>query len=462
MKIKFLLCSFILAIGSYAYTSESAEKEREISLYIQKAKSYRGAVTGLRAAGIELNTKDETFLFLNELHKRFPYVGKKVLVKLLSNNKFAQEWLQIEPEKPVVEQKIIGQTPEEKITSLVLQSLNIGTALNLFKELGYDKNQELIKIFFNKLNEKFPEQEVRIARSIKSDASREWLKQIKPDVIYDYIPRSGYEELMELYEQAYGDYSKIEKWLSRGFDPNIIMQESLSLVDPELLKLAVYYGADINRIAYPVPGVVAMYGHVSSPLSRLRLINKQVSDPERGGTDPNFLARLQKMIRFLEQEGAIAKSTRTEEIIPFFTLTPKTVTALEKYDIITIDEDRDNRLREYLKAGNDVNALFFIALQRDDLALFDFALKNGAHINLSVMNDEESSLPSSITPLTYLLQKKFFYENEPEKYNATQQAIANINEMIRQLQEKGGTITPLRRNPNYITSLYYADYQLYE
>jgi len=203
---------------------------------------------------------------------------KKLLLlglNLISLSSFSMEKEQ-EPfpwqELPLDMQKLIVIPSATRINEIVSQSKNISELITEFKQFinqistlrlvnkdllnkfGYGNLQKITNDFLDALNKKFPGQEVRIARALNNEYAKEWLKSINPEVSYKIIRPSIKDADQASKYIVKGKLQELESWLNKGFDPNAIDSESMSLLGAAIsnrslptIKLLIKYGANSNE-----------------------------------------------------------------------------------------------------------------------------------------------------------------------------------------------------------------------
>lgn len=151
-----------------------------------------------------------------------------------------------------------GADTEGSIVKLVNNSKNPLEAIQAFKDLLVSKelvaNDTNTYKFLTRARNKFPDQEVRLARLLNNDYAKLWLSKIKPNLkSYELVEPSDLE-----LKKAFSYIEKrqaplLEQWLNKGFNPNA-RNEDISLLYTAIkfgaldaIKQLISYGADVNQ-----------------------------------------------------------------------------------------------------------------------------------------------------------------------------------------------------------------------
>ncbi|MFZ5953683.1 MAG: ankyrin repeat domain-containing protein [Candidatus Dependentiae bacterium] len=154
--------------------------------------------------------------------------------------------------------RAVNTDTESTIIKLVNNAKNPLEAIQAFKNLLVSKelitNDSNIFNFLARARNKFPDQEVRMARLLNNDYAKLWLSKIKPAL-------ESYELMEPSKLELNKAFSYIEKrqipllaqWLNKGFDPNArnedmsLLYKAIKFGDLDAIKQLISYGADVNQ-----------------------------------------------------------------------------------------------------------------------------------------------------------------------------------------------------------------------
>jgi hypothetical protein len=150
--------------------------------------------------------------------------------------------------------------PELKqlILSIGAQTATIPDAINHFKNLRATSKQfntqQATSVFLDALLAEYPNQEIRIAKLLKTPAAYQWLNGVraKKGLPAYQEKNTNAADVRSIHTAVYQGYTnEVKKWLEQGFDPNdilsLVIDQSPSNKAVELLTLLIAYGADVNK-----------------------------------------------------------------------------------------------------------------------------------------------------------------------------------------------------------------------
>ncbi len=202
--------------------------------------------------------------------------------------------------------------PELKglVIQAVADAANVSEAIAIFKNLLLTSKQfntqQASNLFLIALINKFPGQEVRIAKLLNNQFAKEWLNaRRKAQSLPPYIPVKTSEKDRILVPLLSGDLVQTKKWLEKGSDPSIILHTAIKMGPPgnslPLIELLVAYGADINQ--------VLLEEKTSLLYDVLQLKNAYSSSGDV------YTKHYAEIAYYLIQEGAALKPGEEEELI---------------------------------------------------------------------------------------------------------------------------------------------------
>lgn len=190
--------------------------------------------------------------------------------------------------------------PELKkvIIKLVAQTSTLTEAVAHFKNLRTSNSQfntqQALDIFFDALLEKFPNQEIRMAKLLKSPMTTTWLtNKRKAKGLPAYQEKSTTStDVVSVQKAIYdGKVEEVKEWLEHGYNPNdillLVIQHSPSEKALELLKLLVAYGANLNMQFISRRGSKTI--SLLYQVSRIKNINKSAQETKRYTDIINYL-----------------------------------------------------------------------------------------------------------------------------------------------------------------------------
>lgn len=200
---------------------------------------------------------------------------------------------------------------QELIKTIVTTSTNVPAAVEAFNNyfsnmLSANSNQINIKpLVFNFLTllvQKFPGQEVRIAKLLDNAIGFDWLAIKKPLYKTNATSSPGDGSRAMQYVMT-KNYENLRKWLDQGNDANRVLKFALINKNLFALKMAIAYGADIN-----IRNLFYDHGTNGTPLD---YINLKLEQQALQDTKIALAAypQLEPLREYLISEGALEKAS---------------------------------------------------------------------------------------------------------------------------------------------------------
>ncbi|BDC35134.1 hypothetical protein Noda2021_10920 [Candidatus Dependentiae bacterium Noda2021] len=200
---------------------------------------------------------------------------------------------------------------QELIKTIVAKSSNIPTAVEAFNShfsnlLAANSKQINVKTivfnFLRLLSQKFPGQEVRIAKLLDTSFGYDWLAIKKPLYKTNATSSPGDGSRAMQYVMT-KNYDNLRKWLDQGNDANRVLKFALINKNLYALKMAIAYGADINIL-----NLFYDHGTNGTPLDYVILKLEQQKTKDANSASAAF-PQLQPLYDYLVSEGARTKDS---------------------------------------------------------------------------------------------------------------------------------------------------------
>ncbi|MFZ5953686.1 MAG: hypothetical protein ACOYT8_01150 [Candidatus Dependentiae bacterium] len=238
-----------------------------------------------------------------------------VLLVLMSLFDINAAELPFESEQPIIATLSDKVVQQQLIKQIVDNSSNVIGAIQKFKDffvsaLNLSSKQMDVKAlvfnFLNALSAKYPNQEVRIALLLDVPLADEWLRIKKPTYSPKKYDVGTAQQAVQFIMTK--NYDKLKQWLDEGNQPDRVLKAALIFKNLTALKMAIAYGAQINRaklfMSEKVLGTPLDY--INAEIKK----NNQLIESNKLGIDPALLDALKN---YLVEQGAVSSKDLYQE-----------------------------------------------------------------------------------------------------------------------------------------------------